>query len=110
MRVIPIIRKKLQTLIIRRAARKLQILIMRLAKQKFHGITAFIADRADNILSRVHYIFIYTENTDIFLSVEEGRLQPADIKRDTLFQESLFNQSLAFQIRYLAELNFVMHF
>ena len=63
----------------------LQILVMRLAKQKFHGITALVADGADNILRCIYYILVHAENAGIFLSIEKGGLWPADIKRDALF-------------------------
>ena len=83
---------------------------MRPAKQKSHGVAAFIADRADNIFSCVHHVFVHADNADIFLSIEEGWFQPADIERDALLQKSLFDQPFTFRIRYLAKFNFIMHF
>lgn len=80
------------------------------AQEEFYGETTLVADRADDVLSGFHRVLVHTENAGVFLSIEEGGFQPADIERDAFFQERLFDQPLAVRICYLAEFDFVVYF
>ena len=90
--------------------KQLQVLVVRLAQKKFHSITAFIADGADDILGSVHHMLVYTEDADIFLPIEQRRLHPSNIEGDALFQQSLLDQILTVRIGYLTEFDFIMYF
>jgi len=66
---------------------------------KFHMITGFVANGADDCFSIISGIVVYTYDTTVLFAVEQTGLGPTYEERNMFFQKSLLNFLLALRIK-----------
>ena len=78
----------------------LQIIILRFFHNEPHMIAGLVTDCTNDTFGFILGIIIDTDYAEILFTMEKGRLGPADIVGNPLFQKRAFNHFLTFQIGY----------